>query len=80
MQIWHANTGATVGVKDAIVGSLDGSSYDGGQLENMRSTLELATAAIGAIVERLYQKDVFSDADVVDLLSWPYTARPDDTE
>ena len=80
MQIRHANTGAMVGVKDAIVGSLDGSSYDGGQLEDMRSTLELATAAIGAIVERLYEKDVLSDADIVGLLSWRYAARPDDAK
>lgn len=80
MRIHHHYRDTPVSIAEAIEGSLDGSSYDTGRLEGIQSSQQLIAAMLGAIVERLHAKGALSDADIIDMLSWRYTARPDVSE
>ena len=80
MRICHHYRETPVSVAEAIEGSLDGSSYDTGQLEDLQSSQQLIAKMMGAVVEKLHATGSLSDADIVDLLSWRYTAKPDESE
>jgi hypothetical protein len=74
MIIRNAMTGRVVSVATAIEGSFDTSTHGSGQLEDLTGAQRVTGAMLAQIVDKLHDKGVLSDADIVDLLGWQFTA------
>lgn len=72
LKSWRGNS---VSIAEAIAGTLDTSDHGSGQLEDLTGNQHETGEMLGKLVEKLYRKGVFSDADIVDLLGWKYTVK-----
>lgn len=56
-----------VEVSDYIKNQLDGCDYDRGQIEAVEATANNAAEALGFLVDKLRERDLLTDEDVIDI-------------
>ncbi len=59
----------TSSISEAAADACDGSDYDRGSVETAQAAADAAALMLGALVEKLHEKGVLDDADVLALLA-----------
>lgn len=67
LQTW-AGTEKKLGVSSAVEISVEGTSYDSGQLEEINRTQQNIASLLGRLTEKLVENGALSEQDVADIL------------